>query len=83
MVAIIPVLIMLFSEVPSYRAMRHYGRYASAIFHVHGFPHPDDLNALKGMASFPGTPYDFSEINAALALEKHAASFINEHAGRR
>ncbi|CUI03694.1 hypothetical protein [Massilia antarctica] len=75
MVVIIPILIMLFSEVPSYRAMRHYGQYASAIFHVHGFPHPDDLHALKGMASFPGAPHDFSEINAALALEKHAAKF--------
>jgi hypothetical protein len=75
MVAIIPILVILFSEVPSYRAMRHYGRYASAIFHVHGFPHPDDLHALEGMTSFPGTPHDFSEINAALALEKHAAKF--------
>jgi hypothetical protein len=59
-------------EIWSYRTVRGYGYYASAIFEKLGVPRPDDFDARKGITSFDG---GYSATNFELALKKHSEKF--------
>lgn len=51
------------------------GEQAQAIFTVYGFPLPQDFDARKGAALFPGKSSPFHATNAQTALARHRARF--------
>ena len=58
-------------EYWTYKSMKYYGLYASAIFKTYGFPRPDDLDVRSGMTHYPDESYGFGGINLKIAIENH------------
>lgn len=62
-------------EYRTYKSMKYYGLYASAIFKTLDLPRPDDLDARIGMTHYRDEGYGFGGINLKFALEKHMKKF--------
>lgn len=60
-------------ELWSYRTVRGYGQYASAIFEKLGVPRPDDFDSRKGITHFEDVT--MVGTNFELALKRHKARF--------
>jgi hypothetical protein len=71
----IPLLLWFPFEYRTYRSMRYYGLYASAIFKTYDFPRPDDLDVRSGMAHYPDDSYGYGGINCKIALESHKKKY--------
>ncbi len=72
---LLPVLILFPFEYWTYKSMRYYSLYASAIFTTYRFPRPDDLDIRSGMMLYKDAAYGFGAINCELALKKHRARY--------
>lgn len=77
---LLPVLIMFPFEYWTYKSMRYYSLYASAIFTTYGFPRPDDLDIRDGMMLYQDAAYGFGAINCEIALQKHRSKYKLNHA---
>lgn len=77
---LLPVLIMFPFEYWTYKSMRYYSLYASAIFSTYGFPRPDDLDIRNGMMLYKDAAYGFFAINCEIALQKHRSKYKINHA---
>lgn len=71
----LPVLILFPFEYWTYKSMRYYSLYASAIFSAYGFPRPGDLDIRDGMMLYKDAAYGFGAINCEIALQKHRAKY--------
>ncbi|MBW3499321.1 MULTISPECIES: hypothetical protein [Janthinobacterium] len=77
---LLPVLILFPFEYWTYKSMRYYSLYASAIFTAYGFPLPDDLDIRSGMILYKDAAYGFGAINCEIALQKHRDKYKLNHA---
>jgi hypothetical protein len=71
----IPLVLCFPFEYRTYKSMKYYGLYASAIFKAYNFPRPDDLDVRSGMTHYPDESYGFGGINRKIALDKHKAKY--------
>lgn len=76
---VLPVLILFPFEYWTYKSMRYYSLYASAIFTTYGFPRPDDLDIRSGMVLYKDADYGFGAINCEIALQKHRVKYQLNH----
>lgn len=72
---LLPVLILFPFEYWTYKSMRYYSLYASAIFTAYGFPRPDDLDIRSGMTLYKDAAYGYGAINCEIALQKHRSKY--------
>lgn len=70
----IPLLCFPF-EYRTYKSMKYYGLYGSAIFRAYGLPHPDDLDVRSGMTHYEDDSYGYGGINLKSALENHKKKY--------
>lgn len=77
---LLPVLILFSFEYWTYKSMRYYSLYASAIFAAYGFPLPADLDIRSGMTLYKDAAYGFGAINCEIALQKHRDKYKLNHA---
>ena len=69
---LVPPLFAFPFELWSYRTVRGYGEYASAIFKKLGVPRPEDFDSRQGITHFDDRTIG---TNFKLALERHKAKF--------
>lgn len=70
----IPLLCFPF-EYRTYKSMRYYGLYGSAIFRAYALPRPDDLDVRSGMMHYKDDSYGYGGINLKLAIENHKKKY--------
>lgn len=74
-ILLLPLLIIFPFEYWTYKSMRYYSEYASAIFTAYGFPKPDDLDIRGGITMYKDQSYVYGGVNCDLALRKHRSKY--------
>ncbi|SEO63405.1 hypothetical protein SAMN05428959_1144 [Duganella sp. CF517] len=74
LVFVLPLFFFPF-EYRSYKSMRYYGLYGSAIFKAYDLPRPDDIDIRSGMTHYKDESYGFGGINLETALEGHRKKY--------
>ncbi len=72
---LLPLLIIFPFEYWTYKSMRYYSSYASAIFTAYGFPKPDDLDMRGGITMYKDQSRGYGGVNCDLALRKHRLKY--------
>jgi len=70
----VPLLCFPF-EYRTYKSMKYYGLYGSAIFRAYDLPRPDDLDVRSGMMHYKDDSYGYGGINVRLAIENHKKKY--------
>ncbi|MCC7683482.1 hypothetical protein [Janthinobacterium sp. FW305-128] len=74
-ILLLPLLIIFPFEYWTYKSMRYYSEYASAIFTAYGFPKPDDLDIRGGITMYKDQSYVYGGVNCDLALRRHRSKY--------